>query len=99
MSETVQYEDILKVEKPKLVSISFDGTKIAFVVQRADFDKNSDYDTLYYWDNASVDSRQLLTLSKIKEIKWVEDFFYVLGEDKSKHLILSIQTRGNFDAI
>ncbi|MFZ4115176.1 MAG: hypothetical protein ACOYK6_00460 [Chthoniobacterales bacterium] len=43
----IQFEDIITTEKPKLVTLSPDGTKVAFAVERSHIEENSVTETLY----------------------------------------------------
>ena len=67
----VEFEDIITPEKPTLVTISPDGTKVAFVVERSNIGKNKVTDTLYIWDKkvgSLASNKLLLSLDNIKKI-------------------------------
>lgn len=88
---SIKYEDIVTTEKPKLVTISPDGTKVVFSVERADIEKNRIIDTLYLWNNKIVSPKALLSMDKIKKIMWVHNTIYVLGQKGESYQIFRIE--------
>ena len=68
--KTMSYEDIVKIEKPKLVTLSPSGTKVAFVIQRANISENCNFDTLYVWDVKENSQEKVLEQDEIKKISW-----------------------------
>jgi hypothetical protein len=87
----IQFEDIITTEKPKLVTISHDGTKVAFAVERSNIEENNVTDTLYIWDQKSGSATALLTLESVKKILWVQDANYVLGQKEKEFQIYRIE--------
>lgn len=62
----VQFEDIITTEKPKLVTISPDGMKVAFGVERSHIEENKVTDTFYLWDKKLGSTVTPLQLESIK---------------------------------
>lgn len=88
---SIKYEDIVTTEKPKLVKISPDGTKVVFSVERPDIEKNHIIDTLYLWNNRIISPKYLLSMDKIKKIMWVQNTIYVLGQKVKNDQIFRIE--------
>lgn len=87
----VQFEDIITTEKPKLVTISPDSTKVAFVVEQSNIEENKVTNTLHVWDKKLGSSAALLSLDSIKKILWIHDAAYVLGQKEKEFQIYRIE--------
>jgi dipeptidyl aminopeptidase/acylaminoacyl peptidase len=88
---TITYEDILTIERPKLIKISPDGTRVVFVTERSDIQKNKIVNTLYLWNNKTGSPNKLLMLDKITKLMWIENMIYVLGKKENEYQILGIE--------
>lgn len=83
-------KDILQMEKPTMVSLSADGTKILFVIETSSLEKNNVQQTLYLWKKSS--SQQLLQWEKIEQIlRGKENTWYILGKDEEEYKIISLE--------
>lgn len=88
----VQYEDIIIKEKPKLVTISPDGTKVAFVIEKSNIEENKVTNTLSIWDKQSGSTTATpLPLDEIKKILWVGNAVYALGQKEKEFQIYRIE--------
>ena len=90
----VEFEDIITTEKPKLITISPAGTKVAFVVERSNIEGNKVTDTLYVWDKQSgslASNKPLLALEKIEKILWSEDVIYLSGKKEKEFQIYRLE--------
>jgi hypothetical protein len=87
----VQFEDIITTEKPKLVTISPDGTKVAFVIEKSNIEENKVTDALHIWDKKMGSSTAPLSLDSIKKILWIQDAAYVLGQKEKEFQIYRVE--------
>jgi hypothetical protein len=87
----VQFEDLITVEKPKLIKLAPDGTKIAFVIENSNIEENTVTDALYIWDRQFGLAKALLRLDKITKILWINDAVYALGQKRQKYQIHRIK--------
>lgn len=86
----VTCEDIIALEKPRMATISENGDKVAYIVQKSDYKKNDVTDHLYVYDQNNQETQSTIALDRIRQISWRQDKCHVLGRRENNHVILSI---------
>ncbi|CDZ80130.1 Prolyl oligopeptidase family protein [Candidatus Rubidus massiliensis] len=85
----MSYEDIVAIDKPKLATVSSQG-RIAFVIQKANKDKNFNSEIAYIYDAEKQVSQKIWEMDKIDQLVWKQDILYALGKKEDQYQILSL---------
>lgn len=93
MSKTrIRCEDLINLEKPKMPTISPDGSKVAYVVEKSNMENNCVTDSLCLYDDLSKTTSSILTMDKIIHIAWNGDVCYLLAKSMGVYKLVRIKS-------
>ncbi|MCX6989748.1 MAG: prolyl oligopeptidase family serine peptidase [Chlamydiae bacterium] len=85
----ITYEDIVQFSKPQKIKISPDGSKIAYVVQSGNIEKNETVDTLYFYDIKKETHSEIIKTPTLMQMNWdsQNNSMYILTKENKSYSI------------
>ena len=85
----ISYEDIVKFSKPQILKLSPDGSKLAYVVQSGDIERNTPIDTVYSYDLQTHIHSMILKAPSLIQLEWdpQTQSIYTLSKEEGHYQI------------
>ena len=95
--QTMDYEDIISIAKPRSITLSPNGSKVAFVTRHGELKDNRNLDTLYLMDLKKDQQEKALQCDQILQVSWgtEENGLYALCKEDDLYNIRLLSPKKN----